>query len=92
MTNAANPALNRLGDLLKTAAFRQAFVTNSDQAMQGNGVNKANIPPKILAVLESCGLAELEFLANLGQAFLDVSQSSTPADGAADFASAMRMV
>jgi hypothetical protein len=92
MTNAANPPLNRLGDLMKKAEFRQAFVDNADQAMQSNGVNRANIPPKILAALESCGLPELAFLANVGQAFLDVSQSSTPTDGAADPASGLRMV
>ena len=92
MTSAANPMLNRLGDLMKTDAFRQAFVDGADDAMLSNGVIKANIPPKILAALESCGIDELAFLAKVGQAFWDVSKSSTPADGSADAASAMRMV
>ncbi len=94
MSTSPNPDLNTLGDLIRKNEddFRQKFVDDPAQAMQGKVANPGNIPSKILDALKAFSKPELDCLGDLSQAFHEVTHSTTPGDGTADAQSGLRMV
>jgi len=61
-------ALGKVGDLLRTPAFRGSFARNPLDALRDVGVNPQDIDADVLNVLTELTSAELRVLADVGGA------------------------